>query len=791
MSQYGADTMDSKIEKQPFTLTMLGTLTDFTPELKQIPKPTPYTKGAKVKDYPKGETLSVVSSLIKTKIPAKITKVDAKDPYPFQADELTVINGPKTDGANVGEKIGLGLAAILKAIARGQTTINIIAHSRGAVESILIAHELEAVQSIIASCSTFEEVLKQLSDQQVKRQKGTPTNNTPDIIESLKSQINLIPKEEQVQWFSQLKSSIPNASINFFGIDPVPGDCFPITWYDERFFTLPEIIKNIELIYYANERSDWGFTPIFPEVVSQEKQNFVRYSMPGHHGTGSNGNDGSQQGIIVSPDDYKTTHVQKLMIYKILNFLSKHDVAFNDASQIFHQYTALGRKYSTNSKESKSINVVELDFPDILRKLYGAIAKNQIGYDAYNSTHYSYMGLTKQRRTLLKGHLYGFFNDIFSTYSGYVNEEHALLMQAHFFKIFGLDTKRKNLAEMLATARAVLEEHIKKIADKEPSILDSEITRKTVLETFGIVIQQVSQQYLTDDWTSHEKQQEKEILHQAIIDIISKFQELSVSDNVTIKQFVEELLNLSFTRINHTLMLQAQGLEKDFNCLQESIDHRLSHYFSALLMQANHNESTPSVILDEIINSEEYKILPNHPTAIKIAHIHKKLTGKGLEKYEIEELTKSYEEQFANTLEDFARLYHQIQTLLFDLAAMRYIVPKEKIELDELNLLRQANGLIATAAERFYKDRPQALPPLAETDFIKLTEQHAIKHFGIIDRRKDKNKESEKVTTETTSIFSKTLSFFWNPMSLIYGSQVTSTANGEINLKDEITAIPK
>ncbi|WP_242605313.1 hypothetical protein [Fluoribacter gormanii] len=792
MSQYGADTMDSKIEKKSFTLTMLGTLTDFTPELKQTAKPTPYTKGAKVKDYPKGETLSVVTSLIKTKIPAKTSKVDGKDPYPFQADELTVINGPKTDGANVGEKIGFGLAAILKAIARGQTSINIIAHSRGAVESILIAHELEAIQTIIAPSATFEEVLKQLSEQQVKRQKGTPTNNTPDIIEPLKSQINLIPKEEQEQWFNELKASLPNASINFFGIDPVPGDCFPITWYDERFFTLPEIIKNVELIYYANERSDWGFTPIFPEVVSKEKQNFVRYSMPGHHGTGSNGNDGSQQGIIVSPDGYKTTHVQKLMIYKLISFLSKQDVAFNDATQIFHQYTALGRKYSANNNEPNSINVAELDFPEILRKLYTAIAKNQIGYDAYNSTHYSYMGLTKQRRTLLKGHIYGFFNDIFSTYSGYVNEEHALLMQAHFFKIFGLDTKRKNLADMIATASSILEENIKKIANKEPSILDSEVTRKTVLETFGIVIQQVSQQFLTDDWTSIEKQKEKEMLHQAILDILTKFQELSVSDNGTIKKFVEELLNLSFTRINHTLMLQSQGLEKDFNCLQESIDNRLIHFFSALLMQANQNENSPSVILDEIINSEEYKTLPNHPSAIKITHIYKKLDGKGLEKYSIEQLTKSYEEQFANTIEDFARLYQQIQTLLYDLAAMRYMVPSDKIKLDELLLLNQANGLIATAAERFYKDRPLSLPPISESEFMKLTEEHAVKHFGIVDRRKEKSKEPEKVNLETSSAFSRTFSFFWSPMSkMFYGSQVTTSANGEIAPKDEIMSIPK
>lgn len=789
----GHSTMDSKIEKQPFTLTMLGTLTDFTPELKQIAKPTPYTKGATVKDYPKGETLSVVSFLIKTNSPAKTTKVDAKNPYPLQADEITVINGPKTDGSNVGEKISLGLAAILKAIARGQTLINIIAHSRGAVESILIAHELQAIQTMTSGCATFEEVLKQLAEQQTKRYKGTPTNNTPDIIEPLKSQINLIPKEEQEQWFNKLKTNLPQTSLNFFGIDPVPGDCFPITWYDERFFILPEIIKNAELIYYANERSDWGFTPIYPEVASKEKQNLVCYSMPGHHGTGSNGNDGSQQGIIVCPDGYKTTHVQKLMIYKILNFLNKHQVAFNDGTQIFHQYTALGRKYSGADAEAKSIKIAALDFPTILRTLYAAIAKNQIGYDAYNSTHYSYMGLTKQRRILHKGRIYGLFNEVFTTYSGYVNEEHALLMQTHFFKIFGLDTKRKNLAEMINTASSILEENIKKITNKEASILDSEVNRKNVLETFGIVIRQVSQQYLTENWSSIEKEQEKETLYQAIIDILTKFKELSESDNLTIKQFVAELLELSFTSINHTLVVRAHALKKDFNYFQESIDIRLIHFFSALLMQLNHIENSPSV-LDEIINSEEYKKLPDHPSACKIAHIYKKLSGKGLEKYTIEQLTQSYEEQFADPIEDFAKLYQQIQTFIYDLAALRSIVPSNKIEVDELCLLKQANGLVTTAAERFYKDRPShELPPIAGTDlFMKLAEQHAIEHFGVIDRSKEKNKEPEKANVETGGYLSGAFSFFWNPMSrMIYGTPVTTSPNGELTQKESVTPTPR
>ena len=345
---------------------------------------------------------------------------------------------------------------------------------------------------------------------------------------------------------------------------------------------------------------------------------------------------------------------------------------------------------------------------------------------------------------------------------------------------------------MINTASSVLEENIKKITHKEVSILDSEVNRKNVLETFGIVIRQVSQQYLTDDWCSIEKQKDKETLYQAIIDILTKFKELSTSDDLTIQQFVAELLLLSFTSINHMLIVRSQSLKKDFNYLQESIDNRLRLFFSALLMQLNHFENSPSVILEEIINSEDYKILPNHPSAIKITYIYKKLAGKCLEKYSIEQLTTSYEEQLSNTIEDFAKLYQQIQVFIHDLATLRSIVPSEKIEVEELNLLKQANGLIVTAAERFYKDRPEALPPIAETDlFMKLAEQHAIEHFGVVDRSKEKHKGPEKANVGTSSVFSRTFSFFWSPMSrMIYGPQVTASTDGEVTRKEDITSTP-
>ncbi len=291
-----------------FTLTMLGTDTVYTPDLKSKRGAHAKKDDVVIEDYPKGETLSVISSLVKI-----TTAPQPEANYPYQAKEIAVVNGPNTNASNVGEKIALGLAAALKAIAQGQKPINIIAHSRGAVESILIAHELEAIQKMISNCVTIDEVIHHLSEQQNQRwAKGKYVNNTPNIIPTLTSQLQKIPPEEKEAWFNNLKNNISATSINFLGLDPVPGDVFfPITWCDERFFTLPGIIKNAEIIYYENERSDWGFTPIYPDAVAAD-QNIRYYSMPGHHGTGSAGNNAAQNKTVVAPEGTKNYSCAKI-----------------------------------------------------------------------------------------------------------------------------------------------------------------------------------------------------------------------------------------------------------------------------------------------------------------------------------------------------------------------------------------------------------------------------------------------------------------------------------------------
>ncbi|MFJ1268636.1 hypothetical protein ACD661_08735 [Legionella lytica] len=773
--------MDGKIEKQPLTLTLLGTNTEYYPELKKVAKRAPYSKGAKVCDYPKGETLSLISSLITAPAAKRCAKTDIKNPYALQADEITVMNGPKTDGANVGEKIAYGLAAIVNAVSRGQVKVNLLAHSRGAIEAILIAHELENIRATIGTCTNFNEVLKSLGEQQSKRRKSAPTNNTPDIIEPLKTQINLIAQTEQESWFNRLKSNLGDLSLSLFAIDPVPGDCFPITWYDERFFVLPALIEHSEFIYYSNEHSDRGFTPVFPSLAAAEKQHFAFYSMPGHHGTGSSGNNGSQQDIIVAPPGYKTTHVQKLMLFKIIHFLSQHGVSFNDGRQLFLPHSALGKKYMEIEDEAQHINLANLDFPAILRRLYNKIQENQPGYEAYNATHYSFMGHNTQRMMLHQGHRYALFDDYFTAYTGYVNEEHALLIQTYFFKLFGLDHNKTNLIEMLNTAGTVLEKNILNLVNNEPSILQSELTQEQILKTFGVVIQLVGQQYLTHYWDANRKHEKAE-LYQALLAILNKFAALPTANHLSMHQFCTALSNLCFININNTLVLHAQELEKEFNCLQESIDHRLQHFFAAILTQLNHLESTSQAMLDEITNNPAYKELPNSPATTKLSYIYHQLLGKGLEQYTLEQLSKNYAEQYNHSLEEFSKLYLRLQTLIEDLATLRSMIPTAYIEIEELSLLSKIEALIATAAEHYYKVPTKELPPKAAKDsFPYLAEQHAITHFNLSNRYQESTPSLEGNNGASGSLWSKMFSFF--------SSSKTATSEQESN-SIELETIP-
>ncbi len=757
--------MFKKVESKSFTLTMLGTDTVYTPALKNKKK-APVKVGDKLQEYyPKGETLSLVSMLIKT----DNLVTDHKQLVPYQSSEVAVVNGPKTEGTNVGEKIGIGLGIALNALVRGQTELNDIAHSRGGVESILIAHEINAIKDAINSCENFEQLIKELTRQQTERQKGKPSNNTPDIIKSLLTQL---PKDRESQelWFKALKTNIPEVSMNLFIIDPVPGDvCWPVTWYDPRFFSIPPIVKYAEFVYYENEHSDWGFTPIYPEASDPKQQLIIRNTLPGHHGTGSAGSNASQQNVVVSPDKTKSTHVQKLMIFKLLHFLAIHGVEFKDAQEVFHEHTGLGRKYISFLNEigiSEGIDVAKLDFPTIFRKLYDKIYENRTAYEAFNATHYTLMGVAPQRKMLRTDHKYGLLTEVFPKSIGYVNEEHSQLMKEYFFKILQVDSHEANsLAALIKSAQTVLSKNIKKITNLSSSliensiapaaILDSESVRQDVLSSFGALIQRVSQQYLTDDWSKEGKQKEKEELFAAIIAIFNEFEELLKIDNQTVKEFVAALIDLGLKGITQTVGQQHANLEEDFNRLQTPTDTHLKYFFNTLLTQINQDERysgaeiNPEII--QIIESSDFAELANYPVRIKIEYICQQLKekppkGEG-EGSLVEQLTQRFEEQYSNSFDEFEKLYHQISVFTHDTAALgRLFVTEEAIfNKHELSLRKKAEALIDIAAQKFYRDRPNALPEPAEKGtFKELVERRAINKYGVADRLKQEKAVLEK-----------------------------------------------
>ncbi|MDR3503539.1 MAG: hypothetical protein P4L79_13260 [Legionella sp.] len=820
---------------KPFLLTMLGTDTTLSPTTKKTKKDHVLKKGEVVSDYPKGESLSLVSMQVQVEGKAEINQ----GPIPYKMDEVTVVNGPTTSGANVGEKIGFGVAEILLAVARGQQPINIIAHSRGAVESTLITHEVQAVQNMIAACNSIEEVIAELLRQQTERHNAKkPINNTPDIIEHLKAQLQVIPQEERASWFESLKKNIPNTSINFLGVDPVPGDCFPITWYDDRYFTIPPIAKNVQILYYENEHSSLGFTPAWIQPESPE-QKFVCYTIPGHHGTGSAGNNGSQQKVVMTDPSVKATHVQKLLIYKLLDFLNQHGIIFNDLSQeLFMKHTAVGRKYAmmlnheenlvgvsdifddlddvrldvsdkhseseldvehadqfdeaaTLSTKDKKIDVAKLNFSAIYRELYDKIAQNRKAYEAFNNTCYTLMGVTPQRRILRQGdpektaHTYGFLTDVVRINSGFVNDEHARLIQEYFFSMFQLEHPPENLAAIVNEVSAVLEKNIKPLADQnrvedlsssyilvdnKSANLRDKATRDVVSKNFGSVIQLISTHYLTVDWSSADKQAEKQQLFDAIINLFQKFKELSTLQDATAQTFVSELTNLAVSGIGDTLEDQYQILTKSYARINQSTDKRLQRFFQDLSAQFAAKGANVEInnMVAEIMESSAYKELADHPPALKIAHIFEQLsTMNGCaelivqikENFElhhsqlgaheensqeiniIEELAGNFVEQYADSLEAFAKLHEQMQVFMNDLSALSNLVPEKTAEFGVyvLKLRQNSHTLVEQAAQKFYYGhRIEELPPIAAPKtFAELVERYAIENYGIVDRAKE------------------------------------------------------
>ncbi|KTD59736.1 hypothetical protein Lsai_0380 [Legionella sainthelensi] len=287
----------------PFTLTLLGTDTQFTPE---------HLENA----YEKAETLSYISTLIN-----KESTMPTDDVIRFRNQDVAVIDGPSTLCSEVGDRIARGVAAVLEAISRGETHINIIDHSRGAFESILVAHELERLQNLIKE-KRLDSFSPEILNSVCKYTKTAMSRSHKGVFENLK--------------WDEIIEHIDDVKISMLNIDPVPGGNYvgvthvlSLAWRDPRFYEVPKIVKEYEQVVYENERTRC-FKPIVPKCFSPETK-FKLQSLPGHHGTGSGNLLAQQRGN--NPSEKSTAHVQELALVKLIDFLKRNGVNITPRAQ--------------------------------------------------------------------------------------------------------------------------------------------------------------------------------------------------------------------------------------------------------------------------------------------------------------------------------------------------------------------------------------------------------------------------------------------------------------------------
>lgn len=538
----------------PYTLTLLGTDTEFSP-------------GFVDNAYDRAETLSYVSTLVSGEtLNDKSFPTDETTRY--RNSKVAVVNGPTTLGSEVGDRIARGVEAILEAISRGETDISIIAHSRGAVEAILVAHELERIQKLFEQGEVDRSELTNSVCKYTKTAMNGPHKEAYDSLD-----------------LKNISKHIGKVKISMFNIDPVPGGNYmgithasSLAWRDPRFYTVPKIVQEYEQYTYENERTRC-FKPIVPKCASSETK-FKIHSLPGHHGTGSGNLLDQQRGE--NPTKKSTQHVQELVVVKLMDFLMRNGVAIapkkpeedpfeNLMSQIFD-----GNEITKEKLES------------LYYELFNKIIENREAYRHFNQTSYAVLGqeqaiirrlwnVIDQRIVHYQAHNDTYLETIVPPVPGghFLNYEHARI---HLNHELGLNDEMP-LSETINTAVDKLVKICKHthelrdlkeknkeidplasiILDKIAPTLDTKEGFELFLEGLGMLIEEVKRPYLQGELTDPI---EREALYNAVSRTFSTFKEYSQKnpDN----ELAKTILSTFTSQLETTLETKRDTLNEQY-----------------------------------------------------------------------------------------------------------------------------------------------------------------------------------------------------------------------------------
>tara|TARA_R110002126_G_scaffold106938_1_gene242129 strand:- start:16179 stop:18623 length:2445 start_codon:yes stop_codon:yes gene_type:complete len=315
---------------------------------------------------PRGETLSYV-----------MDRIFKPRPHGVGVRNRTarVYNGPVTDGSNFYDIMAQGVADMLPTIADGERVINIIGHSRGAVESIIASHELARIQKVLCEAAdthigSEEQLFELLCDSEHKETKEHFKKKLSPYTAALFANVSV------------LRENMAELEVNLCLLDPVPGGRvmgFSVAQVkDERYYQIPPIVKDCREILLENERTR-GFKAIVPHALDPQKTTFTLMNLPGHHGTAS----GNPYDQCLNTTDYsklKTKEVQDITLYALYDFFTAHGVRFDsDYGQRDNDLTVLFENYRDADPQEKQ---------NIKLATYAIILINKSAYTAFNQTSY-------------------------------------------------------------------------------------------------------------------------------------------------------------------------------------------------------------------------------------------------------------------------------------------------------------------------------------------------------------------------------------------------------------------
>ncbi|WED44478.1 hypothetical protein [Legionella cardiaca] len=693
-----------KAAQENHFLFFLGTDTVFTA------KPTITLPNlTEQKSYERGETLSYAAQVVVNILGEEAETGKPGEPLSYSSPSVDVLNGPTTLGSEVGERIAQGVFLALRAAANGKKTLQIPAHSRGAVETILVMSELARIKKALQ-----EEPNKPLHEILAASPCSYTCKAAQTFFKNQAAEDTLALRKELLNRLNEMK-------INPFLIDPVPGGGFlklPVGWYDERFFEQPSC-NDYELLLYRDERTRC-FTPIVPEGL----QPIV---IPGHHGTGS-GNRYNQQLVEVSKEieNRDTTAVQDLVLYKLFHFLHRTSGIFPSNNYDLD----LGHN-SLDPALNEFLAAEEPKRYQLLLQKYLIIKENDAAYRSFSNGSYAYLGAQyaedRTRFVHFRGHNHKSMKDVSpEMQGGFINPEHAMLYLREYVQF---DNLADATPDVLVTAIAkALEELISQMMSSDTSesklleLLKQTKGQDIFFEGLSILVDQISQKYLRNHLSAEETQKLREVITKPfsiLKDAVNLGDEKISKGNRAILEKCNTFLQNGLKRTAET---HYQSILEQFISLNMQIEFFLAspEYFEQAIFQKFLEnlevENDPTGTLTTVRENLR-KVMPVTVEKVKEALVHELLQVGANDSLSLEQkeqingiiasektsrLQDFFEAQQLSVetyLNDIEQLYNLAVNLQNDYIKITELIFPQKLQIDSQQLGFRCEALIKMGAK--------------------------------------------------------------------------------------------